>query len=71
MFITAEIESLAFTAQCAPYGSDLQTEAQNELCDIVEGNVAPHVWAEFEAWCLKATVDEVVSRALELLEQVE
>ena len=68
MFISAEIESLAVTAQTAAYGSELQETAQNELCDIVEGFVSPEEFESFEQYCLKATVHEIVERALELLE---
>lgn len=49
------------------WGSDRQIEAENAFFDYVKTQLPVPLWDELEAYCLKATTDEMVDEALRLL----
>jgi hypothetical protein len=60
-------QSYATEAIEAQYGSEEQIEAQNYLTTYLEKLVRPEVFADFEAFCLKATTDEICNEAVRLV----
>jgi len=48
------------------WGSERQIDAQNAFGDAVEAIVPADVFAEFEAYCLKATSDERIDEGLRI-----
>ena len=68
----AELSSLAASARPIDdddYGSGRQIEAQNAFFVFVEKQMHPMAFEEFEAWCLKATPDEMIDEAIRLLKE--
>lgn len=46
------------------YGSERQVKAFNAFTSALEEIFSPGAMAEFEAWCLKATNDEIIDEGL-------
>jgi hypothetical protein len=64
----AEIEKLATAAKPLnddEWGNERQIEAQNTFFDAIQQTVSEEVFEGLEAYCLKATVDEMIEAGLQ------
>jgi hypothetical protein len=68
--MTTTLTELAQAARCiddTDWGSSRQVEAENAFFDAVRPRLSQRQWDDLEAYCLKATHDERIDRALELV----
>lgn len=73
MFDFEHVKALAEMARCdgkpeSYWGCSEQVAALNSLSEIVERHTSPETFERFYDWCLKASNDEIVQRALDELE---
>jgi hypothetical protein len=67
------LEQLAIAARPRDFNdwcSERQTAAQNAFCDALKTILTPNQFDAFEAFCLKATTDEMIDEGLRLAHQV-
>jgi hypothetical protein len=60
----AELAAAARPRNDDDWGTPRQVRAQNTFFAVVRGQISPRSFANLEAYCLKATTDEMIDAAL-------
>lgn len=67
----AELHTRAIAAFEAPFDTQEQDDAVNAFCELAAEWMTPAQRAEWDSWCLKATLHEIVNEALRILGMAE